>query len=201
MTTEIKFSDHESTFSLSFSSFYRLFSAKANFFCKFFLLLNFFLFFERKQTNFGVPREGTILFLSQRLNFVVPRENFCPKGWPFWVFLENEKRSLSEPEKLKRAVPKDKNSPKGQQSSTWGTKKQYCTLPRDTKICLFPRDEKKEKFEQQKQIWKKIGLGRKKPAKIWKRQWKSGFVVRKVYLRGRFLFHRHNFLLLSFIWF
>ena len=83
MTTEIKFSDHESTFSLSFSSFYRLFFAKANFFCKFFLLLNFFFFFERKQTNFGVPREGTILFLSRRLSFVVPRENFCPKGRPF----------------------------------------------------------------------------------------------------------------------
>ena len=200
MTTEIKFSDHESTFSLSFSSFYRLFSAKANFFCKFFLLLNFFLFFERKQTNFGVPREGTILFLSRRLSFVVPRENFCPKGRPFWVFLVNEKRSLSEPEKLKRAVPKDKNSPKGQQSSTWGTKT-ILYPPKGHQNLFVSSRWKKGKIWAAKTNLKKIGLGRKKPAKIWKRQWKSGFVVRKVYLRGRFLFHRHNFLLLSFIWF
>ena len=97
----------------------------------------------------------------------------CKMWRPFWVFLVNEKRSLSEPEKLKRAVPKDKNSPKGQQSSTWGTKKQYCTLPRDTKICLFPRDEKKEKFEQQKQIWKKNWPWQKKACKNMKKTMKK----------------------------
>ena len=189
-------------FFIVFFIFLQTFFCQGQFFLQIFFAAQFFFFFSRGNKQILVSR-GRVqyCFVSRRLSFVVPRDNFCPKGWPFWVFLVNEKRSLSEPEKLKRAVPKDKNSPKGQQSSTWGTKKQYCTLPRDTKICLFPRDEKKEKFEQQKQIWKKIGLGRKKPAKIWKRQWKSGFVVRKVYLRGRFLFHRHNFLLLSFIWF
>lgn len=73
-TTEIKFSDHESTFSLSFSSFYRLFSAKANFFCKFFLLLNFFSFFREETNKFWCPEGG------YNIVFVPKVELCCPAG-------------------------------------------------------------------------------------------------------------------------
>ena len=60
-------------------------------------------------------------------------------------------------------------------------------------VCFLSK--KRKKIEQQKKFAKKIGLGRKKSVKRWKRQWKSGFVVRKFYLGGHFLFHGHNFLL------
>ena len=163
MTTEIKFSDHESTFSLSFSSFYRLFFAKANFFCKFFLLLNFFFFFSRGNKQILVSR-GRVqyCFVSRRLSFVVPRDNFCPKGWPFWVFLVNEKRSLSEPEKLKRASPKDKNCPKGQQSSTWGTLSNIVPSRGTPKFVCFLEMRKKRKIWVAKtNLKKKLALAQK----------------------------------------
>ena len=81
-TTEINFSDHESTFSLSFSSIFRLFCAKANFFFKFVFAAQIFLFFliSRKQTNFGVPREGTILLCVPQVKFCCPLGQFLSFG-------------------------------------------------------------------------------------------------------------------------
>jgi len=69
MTTEIKFSDHESTFSLSFSSFYRLFSAKANFFAA-----QFFSFFREETNKFWCPEGG------YNIVFVPKVELCCPAG-------------------------------------------------------------------------------------------------------------------------
>ena len=189
-TPEINFSDHESTFSLSFSYFCRLFSAKANFFSNLFLLLKFFLFFiSRKQTNFGVPWEGTILF-------------FCPSGWAllslgrifvlrdgpfefFWFtqtsFFVHQKNSKG-PSLRTKILPRDnKAQPSGQ--------KQYCTLPRDTKICLFPL-EKKKKIEQQKKICKKNWPWQKKVCKKMKKTMKKWIRGPKILSRWSFPFSR-----------
>ena len=124
-TTEINFSDHESTFSLSFSSIYRLFCAKANFFLNLFLLLKFFFFFSSRGNKQILVSLGRVqyCFVSLRLSFVVPWDNFCPKGWPFWVFLVNEKRSLSELEMRKK---KKNLSSKNKFEKKWPWQKKSC---------------------------------------------------------------------------
>ena len=145
-TTEINFSDHESTFSLSFSSFYRLFSAKANFFFKFVFASQIFLFFliSRKQTNFGVPREGTILLSVPQVELCCPLGQFLSFGLALLSFSGSLKLRFSFTRKTQ------KGQPLGQKLSCGTTKlnlrdtKQYCTLPRDTKICLFPLEKKRK---------------------------------------------------------
>ena len=139
MTTEIKFSDHESTFSLSFSSFYRLFSAKANFFLQIFFCFSIFFFFSRGNKQILVSR-GRVQY------------RFCPEGWAFlslgrifvlrdgpfeffwrtknevWV---NQKNSKG-PSRRTKILPRDnKAQPEGQKNNivpSQGTPKFVCFL-------------------------------------------------------------------------
>jgi len=115
-TTEIKFSDHESTF----SSFYRLFPAKANFLHFFFFFFFFFFaaqFFSFFRDEMGSRRRVKYFF------FVPKVELYCPAGEFLLIWARRTK-----------ILPRDyKAQPEGQKTKLY---------PRDTKIGLFPRDEK-----------------------------------------------------------
>ena len=162
-TTEINFSDHESTFSLSFSSIYRLFCAKANFFFKFVFATQIFLFFliSRKQTNFGVPREGTILLSVPQVELCCPLGQFLSFGLALLSFSGSLKLRFSFTRKTQKGQPLGQKLSRGTTKLNLRDTKQYCTLPRDTKICLFPLEKKKKKLSSKKNLQKKLALAKK----------------------------------------
>jgi len=170
VTPEKNFPDHKSTFSLSFSSFYRLFSAKANFFAKKILLLKFFLFHLGETNQFLCPL-GTVLFFVPQVELCSPLGEFLSFGPILIKILQRD----------------NKAQPSGQKKNILPSFGTPFRLEKKKKI----EQQKKKKKKKKKKKMQKIGLGRKKSVK----RWKSGFVVRKFYLGGSFLFHRHKFLL------
>ena len=122
-----------------------------------------FFLISRKQTNFGVPREGTILLSVPQVELCCPLGQFLSFGLALLSFSGSLKLRFSFTRKTQKGRPLGQILPRDNKAQPSG-QKQYCTLPRDTKICLFPL-EKKKKIEQQKKFAKKIGLGRKKSVK------------------------------------
>ena len=165
MTPEINFTDHESTFSLSFSYFCRLFSAKANFFQICFCCSNFSFFSSRgnKQILVSLGRVQYCFFVPQ-VELCCPLGEFLSFGTALLSFSGSLKLRFSFTRKTQKGQPLGQKLSRGTTKLNLRDTKQYCTLPRDTKICLFPL-EKKKKIEQQKKFAKKIGLGRKKSVK------------------------------------
>ena len=127
---------------------------------------------------------------------------FCPSGWAllslgrifvlrdgpfefFWFtqtsFSVHQKNSKG-PSLRTKILPRDnKAQPSGQ--------KQYCTLPRDTKICLFPL-EKKRKNWVAKKIYKKNWPWQKKACKKMKKTMKKWIRGPKILSRWSFPFSR-----------
>ena len=155
-TTEINFSDHESTFSLSFSSIYRLFCAKANFFFQIcFCYSNFSFFFSSRGNK-------QILVSLVRFSFTRKTQKGQPLG-----------------QKLSRGTTK----------LNLRDTKQYCTLPRDTKICLFPLEKKKKKLSSKKNLQKNWPW-QKKACKKMKKTMKKWIRGPKILSRWSFPFSR-----------
>ena len=155
-----------------FSGFHHLqaFFCLGQIFCSFFsaaqFVFNFVCLWEETKT-FWYPEGGYKIY-------------FCPEGWaflsrgrifvlragPFWVFPVNEKRSLSEPEKLKMGRPEGQKFSQGTKKLNLRDKNKSCTLPRDTKMFLFPLKDKQnwKQIEQLKKRSKKfIGQGKNMP--------------------------------------
>ena len=138
-TTEINFSDHESTFSLSFSYFCRLFSAKANFFQICFCCSNFSFFSSRgnKQILVSLGRVQYCFFVPQV-------ELCCPLG-QFLSF------GLALRTKI---IPRDnKAQPSGHKTILYP--------PSGHQNLFVSSRKKKKKLSSKKNLRKKIGLGKK----------------------------------------
>ena len=165
MTTEIKFSDHESTFSLSFSYFCRLFSAKANFFQICFCCSNFSFFSSRGNKQILVSL-GRVQYC-----FFVPQVELC---CPLGEFLSFGTALLSFSGSLKLRFPftrkTQKGRPLGQKFSRGTTKLNLRdknnivpSLGTPKFVCFLSK--KRKKLSSKKKFAKKIGLGRKKSVK------------------------------------
>ena len=162
MTPEINFTDHESTFSLSFSYFCRLFSAKANFFQICFCCSNFSFFSSRgnKQILVSLGRVQYCFFVPQ-VELCCPLGEFLSFGTALLSFSGSLKLRFSFTRKTQKGQPLGQKLSRGTTKLNLRDTKQYCTLPRDTKICLFPLEKKKKKLSSKKNLQKKIGLGKK----------------------------------------
>ena len=161
------------------------------FFFKFVFATQIFLFFliSRKQTNFGVPREGTILLSVPQVELCCPLGQFLSFGLALLSFSGSLKLRFSFTRKTQKGQPLGQKLSRGTTKLNLRDTKQYCTLPRDTKICLFPL-EKKKKIEQQKKICKKNWPWQKKVCKKMKKTMKKWIRGPKILSRWSFPFSR-----------
>ena len=161
-TTEINFSDHESTFSLSFSSIYRLFCAKANFFFKFVFATQIFLFFliSRKQTNFGVPREGTILLSVPQVELCCPLGQFLSFGLALLSFSGSLKLRFSFTRKTQKGRPLGQKFSRGTTKLNLRDKNNIVPSLGTPKFVCF-LSKKRKKLSSKKNLQKKLALAEK----------------------------------------
>ena len=121
------------------------------------------------------------LFLSRRLSFFCPEGEFLSWGPAHFEFFRWTKNEVWVNRKnSKWAGPKDKNSPKGQKSSTWGTKINLVPSRGIPKCFCFL--SKTNKIENKLSSWKKgaknsLAKAKKKPVndENWRKMFSSGY--------------------------
>ena len=164
-TPEINFSDHESTFSLSFSYFCRLFSAKANFFQICFCCSNFSFFSSRgnKQILVSLGRVQYCFFVPQ-VELCCPLGEFLSFGTALLSFSGSLKLRFSFTRKTQKGRPLGQKFSRGTTKLNLRDKNNIVPSLGTPKFVCF-LSKKRKKLSSKKKFAKKIGLGRKKSVK------------------------------------